>query len=177
MTAVVPSCSGSSTEIVTSACASLVRVMSSTLPIGWPATSTWFPLTSWPPFSNMRWYLCPELPPNRTTSTSTNPTRRAPPVSDPGEPRSAPRSSRIAVQASPVRGRVPPPLSTTRALLLVHAGVVLSFPAAAATPRHDFSSQGILFLRAPGAGADNAVQMGAGDPISYSRGSRPVSPR
>src|SRR6476659_9702223 len=66
--------------MVTSTCASLVSVMSSTLPIGCPATSTWFPLTSCPPFSNMRWYLCPELPPNSTTSTSTNPTKRAPPV-------------------------------------------------------------------------------------------------
>ena len=31
-----------------------VRLTSSTVPIGWPATSTWLPETSWPPFWNSR---------------------------------------------------------------------------------------------------------------------------
>src|SRR5215211_5976919 len=79
-TAVVPSWSASSTEIVTSACASSVRSMLSTEPTGWPATRTSLPATSWPPFWNIRWYVRPELPPNRITSTSTRPTRRAPPA-------------------------------------------------------------------------------------------------
>ncbi len=54
MTAVVPEWRGSSTEIETSAFLSSVRVMLLTVPMGCPATSTWLPLTSWPPFSKIR---------------------------------------------------------------------------------------------------------------------------
>ena len=47
--AVVPSKSGRSSVTSTSAWASSVSSIESIVPTGWPATSTWFPGTSWPP--------------------------------------------------------------------------------------------------------------------------------
>ena len=95
MMAVVPSWSCSSTEIVTSACASLVRLMSSIVPTGCPATSTWPPLTSCPPFWNSRWYLCPARPSEEDHEHEDEADQQSPAAGNSGDPRAAPGVRRL----------------------------------------------------------------------------------